>query len=63
MSSGVRGRDRPPEPWIMKAERRPPLTKAAPVRPQQRSGGLATHVSREELWGIDDEMVTVLGLR
>lgn len=29
----------------------------------QRLGGLAGHVSREELWGIDDGLLTVLGLR
>lgn len=29
----------------------------------QRLGDLAGHVSREELWGIDDALVTVLGLR
>lgn len=29
----------------------------------QRLGVLAGHVSREELWGIDDALLTVLGLR
>jgi mRNA interferase MazF len=29
----------------------------------QRLGDLAGHLSREELWGIDDALVTVLGLR
>jgi mRNA interferase MazF len=29
----------------------------------QRLGGLAGHVSREELWGIDDALLTVFGLR
>jgi hypothetical protein len=29
----------------------------------QRLGSLAGHVSREELWGIDDALLTVLGLR
>jgi mRNA interferase MazF len=29
----------------------------------QRLGDLAGHVRREELWGIDDALVTVLGLR
>lgn len=29
----------------------------------QRLGELFGHVSREELWGIDDALVTVLGLR
>jgi mRNA interferase MazF len=29
----------------------------------ERLGSLAGHVSREELWGIDDALLTVLGLR
>jgi len=29
----------------------------------RRLGDLAGHVSREELWGIDDALTTVLGLR
>ena len=29
----------------------------------QRLGDLAGHVSREELWGIDDALLTVFGLR
>ena len=29
----------------------------------QRLGSLAGHVSREELWGIDDALMTVFGLR
>lgn len=29
----------------------------------QRLGSLAGHVSHEELWGIDDALMTVLGLR
>lgn len=29
----------------------------------QRLGDLAGHLSREELWGIDDALMTVLGLR
>ena len=29
----------------------------------RRLGGLAGHLSREELWGIDDALLTVLGLR
>jgi mRNA interferase MazF len=29
----------------------------------QRLGDLAGHVSREEQWGIDDALTTVLGLR
>ncbi len=28
-----------------------------------RLGGLAGHLSREELWGVDDALSTVLGLR
>jgi mRNA interferase MazF len=28
-----------------------------------RLGELAGHLSREELWGVDDALVTVLGLR
>lgn len=28
----------------------------------QRLGDLAGHTSREELWGIDDALLTVLGL-
>lgn len=30
---------------------------------QQRLGELTGHVSREELWGIDEALTTVLGLR
>lgn len=29
----------------------------------QRLGELAGHLSREELWGVDDALMTVLGLR
>jgi mRNA interferase MazF len=29
----------------------------------QRLGDLAGHLSREELWGVDDALMTVLGLR
>ena len=29
----------------------------------QRLGSLAGHVSREELWGIDDALMTMFGLR
>ena len=29
----------------------------------QRLGHLAGHLSREELWGVDDALMTVLGLR
>jgi mRNA interferase MazF len=29
----------------------------------QRLGELAGHLSREELWGVDDALTTVLGLR
>lgn len=29
----------------------------------QRLGELAGHLSREELWGVDDALITVLGLR
>lgn len=29
----------------------------------QRLGELAGHVSREELWGVDEALMTVLGLR
>jgi len=29
----------------------------------QRLGDLAGHLSREELWGVDDALLTVLGLR
>lgn len=29
----------------------------------QRLGELAGHLSREELWGVDDALATVLGLR
>ncbi|MBA3652895.1 MAG: type II toxin-antitoxin system PemK/MazF family toxin [Actinobacteria bacterium] len=29
----------------------------------QRLGELAGHLTREELWGVDDALITVLGLR
>jgi mRNA interferase MazF len=29
----------------------------------RRLGGLSGHLTREELWGVDDALVTVLGLR
>lgn len=29
----------------------------------QRLGELSAHLSREELWGVDDALITVLGLR
>ena len=29
----------------------------------QRLGELAGHLSREELWGVDEALLTVLGLR
>ncbi len=29
----------------------------------ERLGDLAGHLSREELWGVDDALLTVLGLR
>lgn len=29
----------------------------------RRLGGLAGHLSREEMWGVDEALVTVLGLR
>ena len=29
----------------------------------QRLGDLAGHLGREELWGVDDALMTVLGLR
>ena len=29
----------------------------------QRLGALSGHLSREELWGVDDALMTVLGLR
>jgi mRNA interferase MazF len=29
----------------------------------QRLGEIAGHLSREELWGVDDALMTVLGLR
>ena len=29
----------------------------------QRLGDLAGHLSREELWGVDDALLTILGLR
>lgn len=30
---------------------------------QQRLGELSSHLSREELWGLDEALTTVLGLR
>lgn len=30
---------------------------------QQRLGELSGHLSREELWGVDEALTTVLGLR
>jgi len=36
---------------------------AGSAQSEDRLGGLAGHLSPEELWGVDEALMTVLGLR